>query len=444
MQCELNLPPIIDYIKQSTIFYGAKLAKTAIGACDTQIDTGTGLQPVSTSLTSLIKGDINFKRNQHPKIFHHISMGVRKQNVNIFNDNNIQIKINPCYRINAKVHLPIITDDYNSSPIIRKTEWLKCLDTTITNNFNEVGKTLCIYTDGSQITSTGRAGAGFVVYEKHGGAEIEHSSVVMPTWTSTTHSELFALKLGVKYATDMKRNALILCDSLSALQSINSSKAVYVEQIIDIQNNLILCAENNIVIQFMWVPSHIGIQGNERADQLAKAATKKSCVEPTVISTSQFKTLLEREINEEMKLIFNSELVNSCSLKHHENFLNVKHRYGKGKLHTGSCDRIAARIRLGYRNIWEINFERTDRLSIEHSKCYLCGWEKANKLEHYITTCQNLKQFRPKGMQFHELCHYFCEPENLYPILTLYPSLKIYFFFHWWLYNELFYLQLLY
>ena len=105
MQWELNLPPLVDYIKQSTIFYGAKLAKTAIDNPVVQNDERYCLQSVSTTLKSLIKGDICFKKSQHPKLFHHISMGVRKHNVNIFGNSNINLKINPCHRLIAKVHI---------------------------------------------------------------------------------------------------------------------------------------------------------------------------------------------------------------------------------------------------------------------------------------------------------------------------------------------------
>ena len=175
----------------------------------------------------------------------------------------------------------------------------------------------------------------------------------------------------------------------------------------------------------MWVPAHVGIEGNERADALAKTGSRKQSPREEVISVKQMRTILKTETNEEHRLTMEYERLASSSLKHYKKFINQKHFYGKGKLHTGPCDRIAAKIRLGYRNIWELNFERTGGTNSEYSSCVLCKSPNANKLLHYICYCPELEPFRPKGMQYHQLCIHFCKPETLYPILCLHPGLKM-------------------
>ena len=275
------------------------------------------------------------------------------------------------------------------------------------------------------MSHTGKSGCGIVVYDSPGGAESYKTSVPMPKWTSTTHSELYALRLGVRVALDSKRNALLICDSISALLSINTIEPQYEDHVNVIQRDLIRCNENNCIVQFMWVPSHVGICGNEKADTLAKAATMKSCPNPPVITLRQFKTILKNENKEEIRLTIDAERLNSYSINHYDKFENVKHIYGKGKMHTGPCDRLAARIRIGYRRVWEITYARTGRANPEHSCCVLCNREYANKLQHYISECPHLKPFRPQGKRFHELCLHFCNPENLYPILSIYPGLRM-------------------
>ena len=144
-----------------------------------------------------------------------------------------------------------------------------------------------------------------------------------------------------------------------------------------------------------------------------------------MISLKQFSALLRKEKKEELEMYLNSQLPESCSIKHYAKFSNIKHTYGKGRLHTGPCDRIAARIRLGYRKLWELKYERTGQAKPEYSSCVLCGESMANNLQHYISFCPKLKPFRPQGMRYHELCIYFCNAENISPILDEYPGFKM-------------------
>ena len=88
-------------------------------------------------------------------------------------------------------------------------------------------------------------------------------------------AELLAIEAAIEYIWDTSdEEFMIITDSLSSLQALKSQKL----------NNPIL---SNILhmchylsghkdIIFCWVPSHIGIQSNERADVLAKAALDKT------------------------------------------------------------------------------------------------------------------------------------------------------------------------
>ena len=67
---------------------------------------------------------------------------------------------------------------------------------------------------------------------------------------------------------------MIITDSLSSLQALKSQKLNNPV----VSNILHMChyLSGHKDIIFCWVPSHIGIQGNERADVLAKAALDKT------------------------------------------------------------------------------------------------------------------------------------------------------------------------
>ena len=64
---------------------------------------------------------------------------------------------------------------------------------------------------------------------------------------------------------------IIFCDSLSSLQPLDSNNCdhPFIQDILKLFNGC--CLVNKKVI-LAWVPSHIGIRGNEKADDLAKQA----------------------------------------------------------------------------------------------------------------------------------------------------------------------------
>ena len=64
-------------------------------------------------------------------------------------------------------------------------------------------------------------------------------------------------------------NVIIFSDSLSVLQSINYSK-IDNSVIQDIILRLHNMSHKQII--FCWLPSHVGITGNEKADKAAKSA----------------------------------------------------------------------------------------------------------------------------------------------------------------------------
>ena len=92
--------------------------------------------------------------------------------------------------------------------------------------------------------------------------------------------------------------------------------------------------------------------------------------------------------------------------------------YGKHKTMTRHCDVVTARIRMGYRHIWQV--DRRQRSAF--AKCKVCDAPDKHTLEHYIAECPLISDFRPQGYRFHELCNHFIETNILEDILLLYPG----------------------
>jgi len=120
-----------------------------------------------------------------------------------------------------------------------------------------------VFTDGSKAGA--RVSAAAVCGEST-------KSVRLPDHVSIFTAELYALNLALGAIRNKRENNfLILTDSLSSLEAINSFK---------IENSLVLSfirdytklASNGKQIVICWVPSHVGIRGNEKADAAAKSA----------------------------------------------------------------------------------------------------------------------------------------------------------------------------
>ncbi|GFX33001.1 probable protein phosphatase CG10417 [Trichonephila clavipes] len=157
------------------------------------------------------------------------------------------------------------------------------------------------YTDGSKID--GRVGFAFVVFRS--GVESENFQFRIRDECTVFVAELLCLNFAVKWITEQNSvisEYLICTDSLSSLDSlkcISSSNNIIVE----IQKQLKSLRDKNISIDFAFVRGHTGVLGNERADLLAKAATKRK----TDIDVNIPKSFYKKITNERMMKSWNQE-----------------------------------------------------------------------------------------------------------------------------------------
>jgi ribonuclease HI len=176
----------------------------------------------------------------------------------------------------------------DTDPHIIKTTSLAYLE-----NFS---KNLFIFTDGSK-DSNHNTGFAYTIPSLN----INYRER-LPTHASVFTSELLALRAALKYIKlqELKNYNIppvtILSDSKSALEAIQKpcrkSKNNY---ILDIQELITLI---NTKVTFTWIPSHVGIEGNERADILAKEATQlNSKILQTTLTHKQLTPFVTQYIN---------------------------------------------------------------------------------------------------------------------------------------------------
>ena len=80
----------------------------------------------------------------------------------------------------------------------------------------------------------------------------------------------------IKFSND--KHFTIFSDSLSCLQSISNMNTDH-SYILDIINQHYLLSKQGKIVEFCWIPSHIGIHGNTKADKEAKDALQYDIVQ---------------------------------------------------------------------------------------------------------------------------------------------------------------------
>ena len=128
--------------------------------------------------------------------------------------------------------------------------------------------------------------------------------VRLPHAASIFRAELYALLLAIDVVRRSKeKNFVIFSDSMSSLQSINGfnldSDLVqkFLKDYTVLAKNIILC----------WIPSHVGILGNEKADAAAKLALSLPVTRMKLPATGMYPRIT--------KLIFDEwqEVWNCCA-----------------------------------------------------------------------------------------------------------------------------------
>ncbi|XP_071123078.1 uncharacterized protein [Mytilus edulis] len=141
---------------------------------------------------------------------------------------------------------------------------------------NKYSNFLKIYTDGSKNPENNTNACAFVVPElkvKKGFKLQNHVSIFM--------CELTAILLSLYWLEEFQpENTVIFVDSLSALKAITGSIFKVKTQIIyDIQYIYSKLSKLGLNIILEWIPSHVGLSGNEMADTAAKKALSiETCI----------------------------------------------------------------------------------------------------------------------------------------------------------------------
>jgi ribonuclease HI len=161
-----------------------------------------------------------------------------------------------------------------------------------------------VFTDGSK-ASGGECGAAFCIPSLDINRMFQ-----LPQKASVFTAECVALREALLEALSKSfPRTVIFSDSLSLVNCLNSnSKSSLSSHVLsDIKSSLHLAFVRRLTVMIVWIPSHIGISGNERADALAKdACTCGVLPHSLVLPITDCMNAVEHSIREEWNEFFQS------------------------------------------------------------------------------------------------------------------------------------------
>ena len=276
-------------------------------------------------------------------------------------------------RINFNVSLSEFPKE-NTNTTVFKQEFLNLREKFFSENFCEV------YTDGSKRERKVAAAAFSPNYPE------DPSVLRLRDGSSVFSAELEGILLAlrkIKILSRKNEKFVIFTDSLSAIQAIqnknfknNNVKRIY---------NLVKSITSQVSLFLVWIPAHVGIQGNEKADQLAKSTLEKSENKNHYLCWSDLKPEVNKYINDILQKEWDGDVAN----KLHEilPIMSDKPSNGVIKLNRKQ-ETTLSRLRIGH--TWLTNSYLLKKE--DQPFCYAC--DSLYTVRHILVECSDFLDTR--------------------------------------------------
>lgn len=233
-----------------------------------------------------------------------------------------------------------------------------------------------IYTDGSK-HSEDKVGAAFVAHKPDGTKVTK--KIKLHGSCSVYQAELLAIQNACSWATQNKITKLaILTDSLSSLFEIKNKDSNN-KSVATIHDTIHFIDNSDGKVVFIWVKAHAGLEGNEEADEAAKAAAMSHrSFEYSQFPISHLKLKIKTINKDKSVQIFNSGSQGEHTRKicHnletiHELFATIKPSFELTQILTGH----------GY------HLTYLNRFKIKNSELCPCDLTSPQTIQHLLEAC---------------------------------------------------------
>ena len=195
---------------------------------------------------------------------------------------------------------------------------------------------------------------------------------------------------------------IILSDSLSVLQSINNSKNGYFCH----PGYNFTFTQHELQIIFCWLPSHVGIRGNEKADKAAKSVLSLQPSNLKLLYTD-FKPAINKYLLNKWQLVWDTAVDNKLH--------SIKSILGEWRPALRTDRKIVlARLRIGHSFITHSYLLKGE----EQPTCVPC--DTPFTIKHILLHCVDFQNLRDKYYKVNSLKELFetIEIHNIFSYLT--------------------------
>ena len=248
-----------------------------------------------------------------------------------------------------------------------------------------------VYTDGSKMNE--KVGAAAVIYRHFQNGETTYRplSKRLPDNSTVFAAEAQAIILALDYYRHMepvRHDVVIYSDSMSCLQAIEGEDTEN-PLTCHIMDLLWALYDRGTYVRFCWVPSHCGIEGNERVDQLAKEALDLNIDPQVKVHYADLKPLIFQYAQKLAQDKWNTSMKGRA-------LYELKPKLGPPKTFdnlTRAEEVIITRLRLGHTRATHSHLLSRS----PPATCHHCGEVLTTK--HMLLECAALQQMRDRYYQ---------------------------------------------
>lgn len=248
---------------------------------------------------------------------------------------------------------------------------------------------LKIYTDGSKIQ--GKVGAALSIWTS--GAETKTRKLKLANFCTVYQAELLALSEAVKLALEgTASDCSVYSDSRAALDTIACGFSLHPLAVVT-RRNIKIAKDQNRLIRLHWVKAHVGLEGNERADELAKDAALNKKTKPNYDMCPV--SFIKRQIRMESLVEWNRRYVEGDTAATTRVFLpDVIQAYRI--VRKMELNAVIVQVMTGHGGFSEY----LNRFKCKESPSCICDPEKHESILHLLTECPvNGKERVDAGME---------------------------------------------